>query len=250
MVCTEGLGPHPSPRAAASSLAAIPPGRSLFGGTMLRVRVALYQPWPCGLGRKRVSIRAERCFRRQTVPSAGPAPSRLCVCVCAVASCIPAGVPCSSEMPAALPAPLVIKYRLKLAVKAAPPGSSTACGMLQVGQPAAAPQPGARGARGTRPLLHGGAGFQRAASLPGPRHGSTPLAPAAALRGLPGGSATSEAILEAFPAGFTPLGCARAGAAGEARGSFWDRKSAHPCRVSPRALGELLFLAALPISRH
>lgn len=58
------------------------PGRSLFGGTMLRVRAALYQPRPCRLGRKRVSIRAERCFRRQTVPRAGPDPSRLCVCAC------------------------------------------------------------------------------------------------------------------------------------------------------------------------
>lgn len=79
------------------------PGRSLFGGTMLRVRAALYQPRPCRLGRKRVSIRAERCFRQQTVPRAGPDPSRFRVCVRPHPASLP-GSPATLRCP--LPSPL------------------------------------------------------------------------------------------------------------------------------------------------
>lgn len=46
---------------------------------------------------------------------------------------------------------------------------------------------------------------------------------------------------EAFPTAFTPLGCARAGAAGEARGSFWDRKSASSACSSPCLGGAVIF---------
>lgn len=107
-------------------------------------------------------------------PADGPqsrAGSLQALYVRAAASCIPAGVPCNSEVPAAFPAPPLIKYRLKLAVKAALPGSSTEICLRDAA--ASAPQLGARGAGGTP----SSAGFQWAASLPGPRHRPAPLAP-------------------------------------------------------------------------
>lgn len=57
------------------------PGRSLFGGTMLRVRAALYQPRPCRLGRKRVSIELSDVSASRRSPEQGRIPpGSVCAC--------------------------------------------------------------------------------------------------------------------------------------------------------------------------
>lgn len=245
-MCTEGLSPHPSPRAAASS----PAGHCLVAQCCGSERPFI-SPGHAGWGGKGFQSELSDVSASRRSPERGQIPPGcVCVRVCAP-SCIPAGVPCSSEVPAALPTPPLIKHRTKLAVKAAPPGSSTEICLWDAA--ASAPQLGARGAGGSPSSAAPRGWFPAGSIAPWSTAQTRTSHPNAALRGLPGGSATSEAprrLSPLLPHFFHPAWLRSGRSSWRGTRLLLGSQERASRRVPPRALGELLFLAALPISRH